>query len=721
MRGVALIGVLLLIVTLSLLAGAMVAVHQGHWALSRGQDQRIAAHQACLSAVEYARDRLQADPTWGTASFGSRTVRVNLPGRLEVAEVAERVELAMAREDCQAVLQVTNNLAGGSTAAPPPSSARSLQVPPATALLVVVGRCSGQQRRLEVLLRERPPLDGALYAGDDIAFIPSAAGSDPPVEFDGEDATKNKLRSRQKIYLPTSARFLSRGAATGTGDVRVGATLTLDPASGAITDPGDGTSLSGSPGSQAALEASLNASLSVGPVPPLRLDVEDLNSASGAVHPLPPGKYTFVGPGRVQFEPSGGGPPTIYQDAIYDGGALTGSSGQLAVALAGRKFMVQGQVESDGSLELDTLGASAQAELAVGYDPEEAGAAEPGRATSLRVRGDLTVRGHVVGQGTVAALKPSPGSSQGNVVISGRSTLASGSSTGLGLFAEGDIRMKPTELTGDITLAADFEVLSIALNDPLTSNASLLPVIDTFETLPDAGLPGRDSLLGLDEFRNPALVGTGNVRDSQISQSDYTTRVQPLIPNWPTKTPGGLYDVPPEATAYLNNCLTAAPGFNGGMTVGRHTRLMAFLRSVDEGNPEIGYLTEVDWVAPPWSDPNQRYNQLVAGIVKNQLQRVAQDARLEGVTPSQWLVSAGDHYQNRQGKDIDWRGLVYAKGRLWGEGLERIDVVGALGAETGRLIFSNFRSSRVKFHHSELNPVFRQQSLRLEGYSCYLD
>ena len=51
-RGVALLGVLLLMVTLSMLAAALVSVHRGHWALARGQDQRIAAHQACLSAIE---------------------------------------------------------------------------------------------------------------------------------------------------------------------------------------------------------------------------------------------------------------------------------------------------------------------------------------------------------------------------------------------------------------------------------------------------------------------------------------------------------------------------------------------------------------------------------------------------------------------------------------------------------------------------------------------
>ena len=85
-RGIALIGVLLLIVTLSMLAGAMVSVHRGNWSLARGQDQRIAAHQACLSAIEYARDRLQAEPSWGTTPFGGHTMRLNVTGLARASE-----------------------------------------------------------------------------------------------------------------------------------------------------------------------------------------------------------------------------------------------------------------------------------------------------------------------------------------------------------------------------------------------------------------------------------------------------------------------------------------------------------------------------------------------------------------------------------------------------------------------------------------------------------
>ena len=728
-RGVALVGVLLLVVTLSMLAGALVTVQRGNWALARGQDQRIAAHQACLSAIEYARDRLQAEPGWGTAPFGGGSVRAQIPGQMRALEQGtslanNRLDFELPAEDCRATLQIANNLAGSSPLDPPFPSWRELKVPPASALLVVLGRNGNQTRRVELLLRRRPPLDGALYSGDDLAMIPSVGGSEPiRCDFDGEDASKNKLRSRGKLYLPDQARFLSRGAATGRGDVRVGATITVD-ANGNFPDPSDGTSLATSPDQQGNLENQLGASLNVGPVPQLRLDVSDLDRGAGSVHPLPSGKYTFVGPGRVEFQASGGGPSVVYEDGIYDGGATTGSPGQLAAALSGRKFMLQGQVESDGPLELDSQGGASRAELALGYSPLSAAMDEPGKRTSLRLHGDLKVRGHVVGQGSVAALKDGP--LGGNITISGRSTLSSAASTGLALFSEGDLRMRPAEDSGDITLAADFEALKIGVTNGAGLPTSLRDDFDVFETLSDADpdgagpLTGRDGLIGMDEVRTAGL-GTVKVRDAIIPVSDYQSQVQPLIPNWPAKTPSGLYDVPPAATDFVDNCL--APGasgdFEGGMTVGRHARLMAFLRSVDEGHPEPGWLVQLSNNAPP--SPNKKYNELNGGNIKNLLQRVAQDARLEGYSNLNWLTQAGDYYRQKDERDIDWRGLVYAKGGLWTRGNKHINVVGALGTEAGSLLFDGFTNSKVKFHHSELNSIFQESSLRLEGYNWYLD
>jgi hypothetical protein len=719
-RGVALVGVLLLMVTLSMLAGALVTVHRGHWALARGQDQRIVAHQCCLSAVEYARDRLQAEPGWGVGGFGGSSLRLEIPGQLRAREQGSgpadnRLELELPAEDGRATLQLVNNLANNDAVDPPFPTWRNLRVPPRSALLVAIGRNGSQSRRVEVLVRRRAPLDGSLYSGQDLALIPNGSGPEAvSCEFDGEDATKNKLRARGKIYLPEAARFLRRGAATGRGDVRIGATLAVD-ANGNFAEPSDGTSLASSPDQQAALETQLGASLNIGPVPQLRLNASDLVRSSGTVHGLPAGKYTFVGPGRVEFQSASGGPSVTYEDAIYDGGASSGSPGQLVASLSGRKFMLQGQVESNGALEFDSLGGMSQAELALGYNPLSGGIDEPGKQSSLRLQGDLKVRGHVVGQGSVAALQSA--GSGGNITISGRSTLSSAANSGLALFSEGDLHMRPSEDSGDVTLAADFEALRIGLTDPTTSNPNLLDNFDVFETLHDAD---REELLGVDDWRD-SVAGTGKVRDAQISTSDYESRVQPLIPNWPARTPGGSNVVPPAALTYVADCLAATgPDFQGGMTVGRHSRLMAYLRSVDEGHPEPGWLIQVAGAAAAAS-PYNKYNGLNKGGLTNLLQRVGQDARLEGHTPRQWLNLAGNYYQQKDRRDIDWRGLVYAKGRLWTQGNKHIDVVGALGSEMGSLIFDSFTQSKVKYHYSELNPVFQESSLRLEGYAWYVD
>ncbi len=705
----ALIGVLLLSVVLGMLATALVMVNRQHWQLSRAQDQRIAAHQACLSAREYAQNRLQAEANWGTLPFGGATVQLHLLGKLRATEQGTSVAnnvlfLELLRAECSARMQLVNNLDGSAAAPPPPWCSRDIQVPPRAAMLVILGRCGSQQRRMEVLLRRRPPLDGAVYAGWDAAFVPSAGGAER-VEFDGEDSTRNKLRARHEIFLPAVARFLSQGALTGQEDIRVGSSLTVDPTTGSVTAVSGGTSLRDHPTQQGPLEDDLNAHLHLGPVPQHRLDPADLVTGSGAPRSLPAGKYTFVGPGRVMFEPAGGGPPVTYQDAIYDGGATSGNPDQRAVALLNRKFMPQGQVEVNGNLELDSIGATAQAELAMGYLGDQGAIAQADGLSSMRVRGELQVRGHLLGQGSIWT--------DSDLEISGRSSVASGSSTALALYSQGDIRMRPSEVTGDITLAADFEALAVS---GLTTG--LRNGLDVFL---DSNDSARDILVGEDEYRDLDPSSTGRVRDAIISASDYQGRVLPLIPNWPSATPAG-HPIPPAALDFLNSCLNPPGGespFNCGMTVGRHTRLMAFLRSVDEGSPEPGWLDQVDF--GDTGNPNHVYNDRVKGVLKNQLFRVAQDARLEGQTPSQWVSNAGAFYRDKHRRDIDWRGLIYARGGLWARGQERIDVVGALGAETGTLLFHDFKSSRVKFQREELNRAFHLNRLRLEGYSCYLD
>lgn len=729
-RGVALVGVLLLMVTLTMLAAALVSAHRGHWALARGQDQRIAAHQTCLSAIEYARNRLQAEPGWGTAPFGGSSLKLQIPDQLVALEQGSgladnRLQLELPADDCRATLQVANNLQNPDPTrrhpflTPPFPTWRHLRVPPECVLLAVVGQNGSQTRRVEVLLRRRPPLDGAMYSGEDLAMIPNGGGI--RCEFDGEDATKNKLRARGHLYLPRAARFLRRGAATGRDDVSVDSTIVLD-GNGDFPEPSDGVSLRQSPDRQGALENQLGGNLNIGPVPQLRLDAGDLHAAAGRVHPLPAGKYTFVGPGQVEFQPADGGPGTVYRDAIYDGGASSGSPSQLVAALTGRKFMLQGQVESNGTLEFDSRGGVTQAELALGYHPANSGLDEPGKQSSLRLHGDLKVRGHVVGQGTVAALKES--GAGGNITISGRSTLSSATSTGLALFSEGDLRMRPTEASGDVTLAADFEALKLALTDLDTNNDALFDDLNAWETQGDApsgSLRGREDTIGQDETRVVGHIRTANVRDSRIDTTDYLRQVQPLIPFWSSnRTPSGSNPLPRLATDFVANCTAPSPtaDYAGGMTVGRHARLMAFLRSVDEGNPDPGWLTMIDDV----TDPNDKYNDLVKGNLKNQLARVAQDARLQGADNAEaWLHEAGDYYRERDERDIDWRGLIYSKGRLWGDGNRNIDIVGALATETGSLVFNGFTDSSVRFHHTELNSAFQESSLRLEGYAWYLD
>ena len=72
-KGIALIVILFVTSLLSMMMVAFVRTQHANFSLSRRSDASLRATQACLSGLDYARNRLQHTRNWGTSGLGSKT------------------------------------------------------------------------------------------------------------------------------------------------------------------------------------------------------------------------------------------------------------------------------------------------------------------------------------------------------------------------------------------------------------------------------------------------------------------------------------------------------------------------------------------------------------------------------------------------------------------------------------------------------------------------
>ena len=429
----------------------------------------------------------------------------------------------------------------------------------------------------------------------------------------------------------------------------------------------------------------------------------------GAAHPLPGGLYAFTGPGTVSYfssltaNPAVDPPTRTYSGIIYDGGMATGVPGQEAVYLNKQKFIPVGKVQAGGAIQIESV-TSLQPQLSMGYD--SLGNLDPiaPLISSLEVQGDLTVKGDVAGSGSVITKAPTAG--QGVLTINGKSALSAAPDEGTALFAEGAIKLQPVSPkapnSSDSFLPVDFAALGQA-NAAWGCWANL----NTWSTL---GLPGQQAATG----NNDAGMGGPTVRDSALA--NYDTVYLPQIPGWPSTTPGGN-PMPPQALAYVNGCLTvASPGafpFNNdvGMSIGRHTRLMQFLKTVDSGSPDVNWLT---LNAPGTDAATQK-------VLVNLYTRFDKDAKDQGLASLQVFFAQPNPYLNTDYRDIDLKGLVYTAAHFFATGNRNFNLTGAIASAGGSLTISNIAKGKFRFDSTFLSTLLSNQDIKMQPVVWMLD
>lgn len=716
-RGIALILTLIVAALLGMLSVALIGLNRDSLSLMATSIERQNAYEGCRSALDYVRSRLTSDITFGTAALAGPTTTLSIPGKLTVTESG--ATLAANQIDGQMggastfTAQLVNNLSGAGPVPAPAFSRRASPVPPRSALVVVTARSGRATRRLEALLKRDYFTDGSLSSANDLAItISGAPGS--ALSFSSDDPARNGVHSNGNVLLPLGTS-MSFGATPGSGkvsgqtDINVGGTATVN-AQGQITGISSGTWLSGNAAVKTSTEASSNSTMTPGQSSNTpNLSASDLKTPTGGTHPLPGGQYVFTGPGQVAYfnsmsaNPATDPPTQIYTNTIYDSGATSGAPGTEAIYLNGNRFIPVGRVQASSAVQVDALN-GIQAQLSMGYD--SAGNLDPlaPQDSSLEVQGDLTVKGDAVGYGSVITHAPTAG--EGVLTVNGKSQLSAAPDQAIALFAEGPIKLEPVTpqatTAPDAFLSVDFEVLGQA-----STAWGCWTSLNGLSSLNNAG---RAGLMGV----NDAGMGGPLTRDSPLA--NYDTAIASRIPGWPATTPGGN-PMPPEAVAYVTNCLAAPnPGAfpwnnDAGISIGRHLRLEEFLKSVDAGTPDLTWLDLRD----------NTKNSLVTTKMVNLYTRFNDEAVAKGLPSLQAYLTGPNPYLNTDYRDIQFKGLVYTAAHMLATAARNFDVDGAVAAAGGSLAITGIEKGNFHFNSAYLDSLMSNSNTRLETVLFMLD
>lgn len=718
-RAMALVLTLALTTLLAMLCGALLTLNRSSLSLLANSTERERAYQACVSALDYVRGRLSSDLTFATGPLGPSTVRLNIPGKLQVTEsgTGPSDNLIQGQESVNGYgfqAQILNNMANPASVPAPSFSRRQAVVPPRSCLVVITSTSGNATRRLEAVLQRSHFVTASLNSSQDLAVtLNGASGS--CLTFSADNPAMNAVRSNGDVLLPSGSQMsfgtaANSGKVTASSDVNIGGTAVVD-AQGVLANIAGGTWLSGDAATKTSTEIDSNSTISLNQATSIQpLSASQLKAPAGATHPLPGGLYAFTGPDTVSYfsnpaaDPNVDTPTQVFSGVVYDGGNPSGAPGQEAVYLKDQRFIPVGKVEAGGTLRLDST-TGVQPQLALGYDSQ--GFLDPlaPAVSSIEVQGDLTVAGEVSGFGSVITRAPVAG--QGVLTIQGRSQLSAAPDQGTALYAEGPIKLQPVDPqamnSSDAFSPADFVALSKA--NPAWSSYSDLSNWDSLSTSQQLAAVGI----------NDVSIGGPAVRDSLIP--NYQTTVANEIPGWPSTTPGGQ-PMPPQAIAYVNQLLSgpspSAFPFNGdtGVSIGRHIRLREFLKTVDAGTPDLS------WLALNDNDKNIA----AQSSLRNLYARFAADAAEHGASSlTSYLNSPTNPYASKDYRDIDLKGLVYTMAHFYAVGSRNFNIDGAVAAAQGSLTIANIEKGSFHFNSEYLQTLLSDQDVKLKSVVWVLD
>ncbi|MCA9792465.1 MAG: hypothetical protein KC910_11740 [Candidatus Eremiobacteraeota bacterium] len=619
-------------------------------------------------------------------------------------------------------------------------------LPSRTALIQVLSDAEGSRKYLDVTLRRSNFVDQAVAVEGSLGVRIDDASTDGRWDIVSNQAS-NKILANGAIFAPevsssnVQVQFLSPGGAGDKGQLRSGSYIGLGGLSRVdynpnLADPSlrvifDQTGTKIGDGVNDAAERNLVKSQSQGDFIPNspKQRVPDVDpsrlTSSSRTYQLPSGRYHFVAPNKVNYysdpHASLGSPPTrTFVDVIPDSFHL-GGTGAAAIRLSNRVFRVDGdsEVQFNGEVNI-TSNRQGVPYVGLGYDS----LGLSGKAGGIKVAGDFSVDGAVVGTGAVVA---TAGDGDGRVTIQGKSAIAAPQDAGVTLYAEGDVVMKP--VSGLLPTSAgpsvlDFEVFQSGLdsynfnmagNHSLNAWAGLSPdwrrkhVVDG-TGISGGGKPILDRNVGngvfhdaLDDLRSE-LVGSPGVTAADIGQFDQFvdgvpdpmgSTGSPTTSGMPTTGGGGPTWLIPPADNNVRNYLAARQ---------YALDVVALRQNEPPGTPN------------PF-DPASYSQETLGNGAYTVLDVMADGAKQVNKYLSGFMHSGGNPFRDGSAipatpRDVDFRGLVYTNGNFFAD-LDgyRMTVNGSLVAH------NNVGLKDAKSVLSIYNPELLDQLMKYQATS----
>ena len=722
--------VLMATVVLAMLSTALVVLNRSGFLSLNQYEQRSIAMQACYAGLDYARARLVQVSGWSTLAYGPLTTILQEPS-LQVDESGTTqpenlVEGRLLLTNSSFRVQVVNNLGSNFQTQPPSWSHSQVIISPRTAFVAVEGRSGSVQRRIEVLLNRKTGVGGAVYAGGDLAVTLAAGSTGKVLNFSSSVPKSNLVKANGTIRLPDPANVdFSTGGGHGRlqsgADTVVNSTYTFTD--GNVTNPQNGEGLSGNSGltSSVAHEVKANITTNSPPSPP-KFTPDQLKQPTTSSNTLPGGDYHFINHETVVYRATPNSTPTTYWKSMNVGGSL--------VELSEFRFMPQGNIEVTGDIHLsgeqhevqyDSMGHTISDKvvdmpvtLAVGYDkfglPLSYSALGTATTTKNRftVTGNVTVDGDLVGSGQIFVKKNSQGQG-GSMSVNGNSFLSATRTDGMALVAEDSVTF------GEVA------------QDPSTQLFAMLP--NEFDLYANALFPQSNYPTQIQKtFQNWQGVGSLDMRDAVGSSDlplagtlrgtvlggDYQQTLDAMIPGGftphqkdlnlllvPITIPDGQGNLVTQVmpakdliAQYVTECQA-----QGGMTLGLHTRLREFIKSLDRVNPNSDMINL-------WNPTAFELQSLtVRTLVANQVSAYNQDARTNGKRLLAYMAGANP-YRESQRRDFIFGGILYARGNVYTRLANSFNLLGSMMSQQGTLGFDNLNSAKIVYDPNSFEDQF---------------
>ncbi len=743
-KGIALITVLLTAAVLAMLSTALVSLNRnGFLALGQYQD-RSRTVQACYAGLDYARGRILQDGAWGLTAFDDASLRgLEVPQTVVVESGATAdanvVDGKLPQDGSSFQLRVVNNLANRYTIAAPEWSRCGVAIPPRTAFVAVEGLCEGNRRRIEVLLARKVGVGVGIYAGKDLAI--SLAGNSPNkvLSFSSTLPRGNHVNVNNNVLLPATANVdfgtsSARGRLQSGQDTLIDADFTFD-SNGDASAPSSGQSLMADPALARQASQDLKATVYTGapPVPP-KFQPDQLKRA-GSPDLLPPGTYKFVNHESVLYTPQGGGSTQLFVGSVPVGTAH--------VRLGEYRFMPEGNIQVNGNLTLEgqqtrmrLVGNSMVAteisdvpvSLAVGYGAKGLPLAfdDAGTDTTtkerLTVRGNLTIKGDMVGSGQLFVQKTASGG--GRLKVEGNSLLSATRTDGMAVVAEDSVHFEDVNhlaaLQPFAMLTQEFDLYAEALQPGSGNTAfssSQNSIINNWQGQSAANIT---AVVGTDDAPGNTLRGRPIGNYDPVLQGmapGFVTQAGSSLAGTLVTVPGGSLENPTHGTMSAKELIEAyveeMSVNQGGMTLGRHTRVREFIKSVDRGAPNPALLSA-------WNPGAQvlglgstglndltysSYSDTILTLVANQVSAYNQDARLEGKRLMQFM-NGGNTYSDGQRFDFIFGGILYAQKNVYAHLANKFHLLGSMMSAEGTVGFDHLSGGRVVYDPNSFEDQF---------------